>query len=73
MLCHTPDWRWHLDRADSPWYPTMRLFRQARWGDWESVVSDVVRELKSLPWSGGTTPLRGPHSTIPAAAKQRPV
>jgi hypothetical protein len=41
MLCHTPDWRWHLHRADSPWYPTMRLFRQTKWGDWESVVREI--------------------------------
>ncbi len=31
------DWRWLLDREDSPWYPTMRLFRQKRWGDWHGV------------------------------------
>jgi Flp pilus assembly protein TadD len=41
MLCHTPDWRWHLKRSDSPWYPTMRLFRQPRWGDWDSVVVEI--------------------------------
>jgi hypothetical protein len=41
MLCHTPDWRWHLDRSDSPWYPTMRLFRQPAWGDWDSVVEQI--------------------------------
>lgn len=41
MLCHTPDWRWHLSRRDSPWYPTMRLFRQPRWGDWDSVVAEI--------------------------------
>ena len=32
-----PDWRWLLERADSPWYPTMRLFRQSSWGDWPGV------------------------------------
>ena len=36
-LCSTPDWRWLLDRSDSPWYPTMRLFRQARLGKWAPV------------------------------------
>jgi hypothetical protein len=41
MLCHTPDWRWHLKRSDSPWYPTMRLFRQPCWGDWDSVVAEI--------------------------------
>jgi Flp pilus assembly protein TadD len=41
MLCHTPDWRWHLERSDSPWYPTMRLFRQPTWGDWDAVIEQV--------------------------------
>ncbi len=48
MLCHTPDWRWHLATSDSPWYPTMRLFRQPAWGDWPSVVATVAEELERL-------------------------
>ncbi|HQU46137.1 MAG TPA: tetratricopeptide repeat protein, partial [Pirellulales bacterium] len=36
-LSYAPDWRWLIDRDDSPWYPTMRLFRQPRPGDWEAV------------------------------------
>jgi hypothetical protein len=40
------DWRWLRDRADSPWYPTMRLFRQSRPFDWEPVIDRVERELK---------------------------
>jgi Flp pilus assembly protein TadD len=47
LLCHTPDWRWHLNRSDSPWYPTMRLFRQPRYGDWDSVVTAVDDSLKT--------------------------
>jgi tetratricopeptide (TPR) repeat protein len=39
------DWRWLLDREDSPWYPTVRLFRQESRGDWEGVFARVVREL----------------------------
>ena len=38
MLPFSPDWRWLLDREDSPWYPTMRLFRQPSFGDWPAVV-----------------------------------
>ncbi|WP_109106337.1 tetratricopeptide repeat-containing glycosyltransferase family protein [Azospirillum sp. TSO35-2] len=38
-------WRWLLDRDDSPWYPTLRLFRQARPGDWDGVVERVREEL----------------------------
>jgi Flp pilus assembly protein TadD len=45
LLCHTPDWRWHLDRSDSPWYPTMRLFRQPAWGDWDSVIEQIRIQL----------------------------
>jgi tetratricopeptide (TPR) repeat protein len=47
MLSFGADWRWMLDRNDSPWYPTMRLFRQERLGDWESVVDRVKRSLTS--------------------------
>lgn len=47
LLPHAPDWRWMLDRTDSPWYPSMRLFRQATRGDWAGVVSRVIEELRS--------------------------
>ncbi|MEW6188000.1 MAG: tetratricopeptide repeat protein [Thermodesulfobacteriota bacterium] len=46
LLPFAPDWRWMLDREDSPWYPTMRLFRQPRYGDWESVIKRVAVELE---------------------------
>jgi hypothetical protein len=49
LLSHTPDWRWQLDRAASAWYPTMRLFRQPRWGDWDAVFAGVAAALKSTP------------------------
>jgi hypothetical protein len=48
MLPQAADWRWMLDRSESPWYPSMRLFRQRSPGDWESVVLDIVQELKGL-------------------------
>ncbi|MGB6602667.1 MAG: tetratricopeptide repeat protein [Steroidobacteraceae bacterium] len=44
-LKYVPDWRWLLERADSPWYPGMRLFRQPRPGDWESVFAAIHAEL----------------------------
>ncbi|HEY1980883.1 MAG TPA: tetratricopeptide repeat protein [Xanthobacteraceae bacterium] len=46
MLPFAPDWRWLLSRSDSPWYPAMRLFRQPRSGDWESVVGAVREALR---------------------------
>ncbi|MBR1090978.1 glycosyltransferase family protein [Bradyrhizobium manausense] len=46
LLPYNPDWRWLLDRTDSPWYPTARLHRQAAPGDWAGVVAALVRELK---------------------------
>jgi hypothetical protein len=42
------DWRWLLDREDTPWYPTMRLFRQRRWGDWDDVFSRMAQELPRM-------------------------
>jgi tetratricopeptide (TPR) repeat protein len=41
LLTHVPDWRWLLDRDDSPWYPTARLFRQSETREWDSVIARV--------------------------------
>ena len=48
MLPFAPDFRWLLGRGDSPWYPTMRLYRQPARGDWDSVIAAVRRELDDL-------------------------
>jgi hypothetical protein len=45
LLPSPADWRWMEDREDTPWYPTMRLFRQETPGDWEPVIARVAREL----------------------------
>lgn len=45
LLPFVPDWRWMLTREDSPWYPTMRLFRQPSFEEWESVIEKVTDEL----------------------------
>ena len=41
-------WRWLLDRDDSPWYPTMRIFRQPSPGDWDSVMRSVTSALREF-------------------------
>jgi ADP-heptose:LPS heptosyltransferase len=49
MLLHKQaDWRWMEERDDSPWYPTMRLFRQQRLGDWQPVIAAVASELAQV-------------------------
>jgi hypothetical protein len=48
LLHAEADWRWLLHRQDSPWYPTMRLFRQEWEGEWAGVVAQVIAELKKL-------------------------
>jgi hypothetical protein len=48
LLHATADWRWLENRDDSPWYPTMRIFRQKRLGDWAEVIERVANELKQF-------------------------
>jgi len=50
MLPKACDWRWLPGRADSPWYPTMRLFRQAEQGEWGAPVEELARALKEEVW-----------------------
>jgi hypothetical protein len=49
LLKHEPDWRWMRERSDSPWYPTMRLYRQRAAGDWSAVARDVAMALDATP------------------------
>lgn len=52
LLHFNPDWRWLLNRKDSPWYPTMELFRQPVPGDWDSVFEDIQIKLRErFPWN----------------------
>ena len=46
-LKHVPDWRWFMNRSDSPWYPSLRLFRQPAVGDWASVFREMEAELRA--------------------------
>ena len=53
LLPTNPDWRWLLGRDDSPWYPTVKLYRQPDIGDWsgERVNADLIRESWVAPMS----------------------
>jgi tetratricopeptide (TPR) repeat protein len=64
LLTHNPDWRWLLEREDSPWYPTARLFRQSVAGDWASVIDRVHYELRQLvsPTPGSPVSNRASHN-----------
>jgi hypothetical protein len=59
LLAWSSSWRWMLKRDDSPWYPSMRLFRPSRPGGWDGVFDRLQRELRSL--GSASPPLRGPH------------
>jgi ADP-heptose:LPS heptosyltransferase len=48
LLPTPPDWRWLLGREDSPWYPTMRLFRQETPGDWSGVAARAAQALRTI-------------------------
>ena len=63
LLPHVADFRWMLDRNDSPWYPSMRLFRQPVPRDWDSVFAEVERALRALSERAPSTsdePVTGP-------------
>lgn len=48
MLPLVPDWRWLLERSDTPWYPSMRLYRQSARGDWRGVIGAMTKDLSGL-------------------------
>jgi FkbM family methyltransferase len=76
VLKYVPEWRWLLDREDSPWYPTMRLFRQETDGSWKLVFSKMEQELRSLLDNPNAIRTHGnsmtspPQVSAPAAAPQ---
>jgi hypothetical protein len=50
LLQHTADWRWMTNRTDSPWYPSMRIFRQPEPGDWSAVILNVLEALEDYAY-----------------------
>jgi hypothetical protein len=48
LLPHAADWRWFLNDIKSPWYPSVTLFRQSQFGDWEGVIKKVKQELPQI-------------------------
>ena len=52
LLSYIPDFRWFLDRSDSPWYPCAKLFRQNASREWQTVIDEVVQSLPELLPSG---------------------
>lgn len=61
LLAYSPDWRWLLDRDDSPWYPTARLYRQSRPGEWGDVIATAFSVLHSEFIDKPATMVRGPR------------
>ncbi|MGY8650114.1 MAG: glycosyltransferase family 9 protein, partial [Verrucomicrobiia bacterium] len=60
LLPHAADWRWRLHRNDTPWYPTMRLFRQSQTNQWDDVMEEIQHcllnygaELRTSELAGG--------------------
>ena len=68
LLQYAPDWRWMLGRDDTPWYPTMRLFRQPASRDWESVFVAVEKAFDEL--LKARNPLAAPSGETMAQARQ---
>lgn len=47
LLDSVPDWRWQLNREDTAWYPSIKIFRQSEWGNWDTVITNVRSDLES--------------------------
>ena len=48
LIAYSPDWRWLLDRTDSPWYPSVKLYRQTELNSWDTALKQVKLDLEKL-------------------------
>ena len=60
MLKQHADWRWMIDRTDSPWYPTLRLFRQPAQGNWQAVIAELTAQLTTWTSAGHSSKFEPP-------------
>lgn len=72
MLSYVTDWRWLKGRDDSPWYPSVRLFRQKTPGDWQDVVARVAEALSEKVGSQKVSPEKAEPEREPAGAAKPP-
>lgn len=68
LVSYIPDWRWMMGRADSPWYPTVRIYRQPKPDDWITVIRQVVEDLSG----GGVSQKPGPSGPLPCEGVDLP-
>lgn len=71
LLPHAPDWRWMLERGDSPWYPSLTLLRQNRRGEWSDVVAAAEREIHALADQAATRRAEDARGHMGAKAAMR--
>ncbi len=72
VLPLTPDWRWRLERTDTPWYPTMRLYRPQRLGAWDEVFERIARDLAALAGKAGAARAGSPAAPGRSPRRGRP-
>jgi len=68
IISKAPNWRWMTEREDSPWYPSVRLFRQKAFGNWEDVIMRITAEMTRLSRHAGESPRD--HGLAESRAKQ---
>lgn len=73
LLPHIPDWRWLCHKNDTPWYPSVRIFRQPDFGDWSGVVRDVAAELSGMTGKTYTCPADTPQEEAQPVSAERQI